>query len=82
LGIRPTTTTSINIDGTWVGERKDWGGVTLGSYTLVNLAGSRRLSSSLEVFGRVQNLLDEEYEEAGGYGTPGRSAYLGIRADL
>jgi vitamin B12 transporter len=82
VGISPTTKTSLNMDATWVGERKDWGGATLGSYTLVDLAGSWRMSHNLKLFGRVQNMLDEEYEEAGGYGTPGRSAYFGIKADL
>jgi vitamin B12 transporter len=82
IGWDLTGRVTLSADGVYVGERKDWGDVTLGSYTLVDLAGSFRVSSMLEVFGRVQNLLDEEYEEAGGYGTPGRSAYLGVRVAI
>jgi vitamin B12 transporter len=40
------------------------------------------MSRNLKLFGRIRNMLDEEYEEAGGYGTPGRSAYFGIKAEL
>ncbi len=82
IGYAMSNGITINADATYVGERKDWGNVTLDSHTLVNLAGAWRLSEIFQIFGRVQNLTDEEYEEAGGYGTPGRSAYLGVKADL
>jgi vitamin B12 transporter len=38
------------------------------------------LSGHIEVFGRIDNLFDQEYEAVLGYGTPGRSAYIGIKA--
>jgi vitamin B12 transporter len=79
----------LNLNGIFVGDRTDkdfstWPAatVTLDSYTLINLAGSVALSDRFELTGRVENLLDEEYQEVFGYGTPGRSAYFGIRADL
>lgn len=56
--------------------------VTLDSYTLVNLAGSYRLTEKLELFGRVENLLDEEYEEVFTYGAPGIAAYAGMRVSF
>ncbi|UCF30129.1 MAG: TonB-dependent receptor [bacterium] len=82
LGFKPASRTSLDLDASWVDERKDWGDVILASYTLVNLAGAYRISGALELTGRVVNLLDEEYEEAAGYGTPGMSGYLGLRAEL
>jgi vitamin B12 transporter len=82
IGFTSSDRISLNADATWVDERKDWGDVTLDSYTLVNLTGSWSLSDTLSLFGRIQNLTDEEYELAGGYGTPGRSAYVGVKADL
>jgi vitamin B12 transporter len=82
VGCDLTETVTLAADTVYVGERKDWGGVTLGSYTLVDLAGSWRMSRNLKLFGRIRNMLDEEYEEAGGYGTPGRAAYVGVRAEL
>jgi len=50
------------------------------AYTLFNLAASYRLSKNIEVFGRIDNLFDQDYEAVLGYGTPGRSAYIGIKA--
>jgi len=82
IGCYPSERVTLTADAVYVGERLDWGDVTLGSYTLVNLAGSYRVSAALEVFGRVENLLDAEYEEAGGYGTPGRAVYAGVRAEI
>lgn len=57
----------------------DTGRVSLGSYTLVNLAGSYRVTDNFEVFGRVENALSENYEEIHNYNTPGRAAYAGLR---
>ncbi len=71
----------------WVGSRKDTGAkdaagtITneLPDYFLLNLSGSYQLASSVELYGRVDNLFDIWYEEAWGYATPGRSAYAGVK---
>ena len=54
--------------------------VRLESYTLVSLAGAWSINDTFQIFGRVQNLLDQDYEEVLSFGTPGRAAYLGLRA--
>jgi vitamin B12 transporter len=51
----------------------------LSSYRLVSLSGSFRLTGALELFGRIENLLDEEYEDVLGFATSGIGAYAGIR---
>lgn len=56
--------------------------VTLDDYMLVNVAGSYELRRGVELYGRVENLLDEEYEEVFGYGTAGVAAYAGVRVTL
>lgn len=53
--------------------------VTLGSYTIVDLAGAWRLTDALELVGRVSNLFDEDYEEVLGYSRPGVAVYGGLR---
>ena len=53
--------------------------VQLDAYTLVTLAGSYRLTDNLELYGRVENLLDEAYEEVYGYRASGLGAYAGLR---
>ncbi|MEM8816136.1 MAG: TonB-dependent receptor [Pseudomonadota bacterium] len=56
--------------------------VTLSNYWLLDLAVSYRLSSTLQAFVRGANILDEDYEQVFGYRTPGRAAFVGIRADF
>jgi len=56
--------------------------VTLDDYLLVNVAGSYKLDDNFELFGRVENLLDQEYEEVFGYSTAPISAYGGLRVTL
>ncbi len=52
----------------------------LKSFTLVNLAGAWSLNEHIEVFGRIENLTDEDYFEVFNFRTPGRAAYAGVRA--
>ena len=41
--------------------------VTLDSFTVVNLAARYRVDDHWQVFGRVDNLFNEQYEEVFGY---------------
>ena len=56
------------------------------AYLRVNVALSYKLIEkeryTLEVFGRAQNLFDEDYEEVYGFETPGFAAFGGIRVTL
>ena len=49
-------------------------------YTLVDLRASYPLKDGLEVFGRVENAFDKDYQTILNYGTPGRGAFVGLRA--
>jgi len=53
--------------------------IPLGAYTLVDFRASYPINDWVEVYGRVQNLFDEEYETILNYGTTGRTAYVGVR---
>ena len=61
------------------GERKDFGDVTLDSYTLINLDLSYSLTQDWRIYGKIENLLDEDYELASGYRTQDRIGYIGIQ---
>ena len=52
----------------------------LDSYAVATLRASLPVNERIELFGRIENLTDERYETAAGYGTQGRSAYVGARA--
>ena len=54
--------------------------VTLPAYTLVNVGADFSINDTLQVYGRVENALDEDYEEVYGNRTPGTGAYVGLRA--
>ena len=54
----------------------------LSQYSLVNLKGRYFISDSITLFARVDNLFNENYEEAGNYGVPGVSAFGGIKAEF
>ena len=54
----------------------------LGSYTLVDLRGSYQATDWLEVFARVENLFDKDYEEVLGFSSPGIGGYGGVRISL
>jgi vitamin B12 transporter len=53
--------------------------VTMDSYRLVNLRAAWQIDPRVKLFARVDNLLNQTYEETWGYGTPGLSAYLGVK---
>ena len=53
--------------------------IRLDDYVLVDLRASYPLVTGLELFGRVENLLDEHYQAVATYNTAGRSAYVGVR---
>ncbi len=56
--------------------------VTLDSYTLMQLGARYRVHEGFEVFGRIENLLGETYEDVYTYRMPGRAAYAGFRVEL
>jgi vitamin B12 transporter len=56
--------------------------VTLDSYWLVDLTAQYRVSESIVLFARGNNLLDTEYEQVYGYRTPGRAWYGGVRVQF
>ena len=53
--------------------------ILLDAYTLVTVAGEYDISDNLTAFARVENLLDEDYQEVFGYETANIAAYAGIR---
>ena len=54
--------------------------LALQEYVLVNLNAAYALTPTLSVFGRVENLFDERYEEVFSYVGQGRGAYAGVKA--
>ena len=80
---------NINLGIDYTGEQNDSDfstfpatAVTLDNYVLVNLTSEYALNRSFSLFGRIENLLDEDYRDVFGFDTPGVAAYAGIRMNL
>lgn len=96
LARRPQNNVYASIDKTWDvglklgadlrvgGGRYDDTANTLyvTGHAVVGLRAAYPLTDTVEVYGRIENLLDEHYEVVRSYGTPGRSAYAGIRVTI
>ncbi|WP_083567585.1 TonB-dependent receptor [Hyphomicrobium sp. CS1GBMeth3] len=54
----------------------------LDAFTRVNLNGTWQLDETTQVFGRIDNLFDVDYETVRNAGEAGRSGYLGVRMSL
>lgn len=51
----------------------------LDSYTLVDLRAAYEYSPALQIYGRIENLSDENYETTRRYGSMGRGGFAGFR---
>ena len=56
--------------------------LTLDEYVLVDLAAHYDLRPNVQIFGRVENLLNENYEEVFGFNTAEIGAYGGLKIKL
>lgn len=80
-GIDPDGPFSGSVDLRHTGDQMDSTGPVDG-WTRVDLNGAYDLSETLELYGRVENLFDADYQQLLGYGTPGFSGSAGIRVRL
>lgn len=69
---------NVSIYMRWISDRLDVGNATVDEYFVVNASTRYDLSENVNLFARVDNLFDENYEEALGFTTAGISAYGGV----
>jgi len=79
VSCRPTAQLNTYWKTGYVGNRQDFGGVSLSEYWLMEIGAGYQVSSNLLIYGRIENLTDVSYELAKGYETAGISAYAGAR---
>ena len=56
--------------------------VILDSFTLLDVSARYQLSNRVGVYARVENLLDDDYQEVFGFNTSGIAAFAGIKVTL
>ena len=77
----------LNLSYGYVGARSDidpntFSRVTLRPEATVNAAVAYTISSSLQLYGRIENLFNHYAEPSAGYSALGRTAYAGLRLSL
>ena len=65
----------------YVGEtfNNDANTVIVDEYTLVDIRASYPINDNLEVYGRIENAFDEDYQTVLNYGTAGQGVFGGVR---
>ncbi|MFC5386934.1 TonB-dependent receptor plug domain-containing protein [Aquamicrobium segne] len=76
---KPAEKWTIGADLKFAADIMD-GNSKLDDYLLLNARVAYQLTDSTEVYLRGENLLNEKYQTVKGYGTPGISAFAGIKA--
>jgi vitamin B12 transporter len=60
-------------------DARDIDGTQLDDYQLLELNASYQMLPGLQLYGRLENALDEDYEEVPTYNTSGAAGYAGVR---
>lgn len=76
---RPRADLSIGASVRYVHDTVDFGSVELDDYTLLGVTGQWQFQEETSLFGRIENVADEDYQVVNGYGTSGRAVYVGVR---
>ncbi len=77
---KPCPAIVLNLGGLWVADRTDGFNPTpIEDYFVMRFAASYKVNPHLEVFGRIENLLNESYEEVRGFPALGQAAYAGFK---
>lgn len=90
---RPRHSVNVSVDYDWSFGLKTGATIThvgpsfdnasntrkLDGYVLVDLRAAFPVTENIELYGRIENLFNEQYETSFRYGTPRRAAHAGVR---
>jgi vitamin B12 transporter len=76
LAWRPMDQVTTNVVVIYNDEESDGFGI-VDSWTRVDLSANYQVQNNIELFARIENLLNENYQQIFGYGTPELSGYVG-----
>jgi len=78
LALSPQGPLSGNLFVRYNGSEEDANG-PVSSWTRVDVSGRYQLSEQIQLYARIENLFDREYQQVLGYGTPGISGNIGAQ---
>jgi vitamin B12 transporter len=73
---------NCNLEVIHVSKKIDYPDVELDGYNILNFAVIYDITKNISLLGRIDNVLNTEYEEVKGYGTAGISGYTGFKVKL
>ncbi len=79
LSAQPVDRLTLSVGVSYNGEEID-GAAVLDDFVLVNVRAAYAVSDQLELFARVENATDADYQDNLGYGTAPASVFGGVRA--
>jgi vitamin B12 transporter len=84
VSYQPIEPMRVNVDYRYVGSRFNDSANTekQSAFGVVNLSATYDVTDRLQLFGRIDNLLNEKYEEIMFFGTPIRSVFGGVKISL
>ncbi len=85
IGFRPVEKLTLSMEGVYVGKRFDVDAATFAriktpEYFVLNLFAAYEINEMFQVFGRIENALDRDFEEPDGFTQPGVGGFVGLRA--
>ncbi|MGO9475074.1 MAG: TonB-dependent receptor domain-containing protein [Rhodomicrobium sp.] len=80
---RLTLSGTVNYVGSWEDiDRVTYTNITAPGYTTVNIAANYAATDRLTVFGRIDNLFNEHYEDPSGFLRPGFGVFAGLKVKV
>ncbi|TNE63882.1 MAG: TonB-dependent receptor [Alphaproteobacteria bacterium] len=77
-----TKALSAQASVTYNSNQIDSNAAIIDGWTRFDVRTAYKLNDTFELYARVDNLFDADYQVISGYGTPGRSLYAGIRSNF
>ena len=68
----------VHVNVLMVGQKADYDS-TVAGYVMLNFAGSYDVHKNVQIFGRIDNVLNKQYQEVYGYGTSSVAGYGGVK---
>lgn len=84
IAYRPWEGLTLSAEGIYVGKRVDGDAITFAriespSYFVLDLFAAYDIGENFQLFGRIENALDRDFEEPDGFAQPGIGGFIGLR---
>jgi vitamin B12 transporter len=78
ITVFPTENFTLDLNGQYIGKRKDTNQTQTGYYTVINSSVNFKINKYLTAYLKIDNITDKYYQTVYGYASFGRSIYAGL----